>query len=50
MKFIIFAIVFVVLFPIVLFFILKPMLRDRKISSGIRNQDASLRNYLFKIS
>ena len=48
MEFIIFAIVFVALIPIVLFFILKPMFRERKISNGIRNQDALYANYLFK--
>ena len=50
MKFIIFAIVFVALIPIVLFLIFKPVLRERKISNGIRNQDAFSQNYLFKIN
>ena len=50
MKFIIFAIVFVALIPIALFLILKPMLRERKISNGIRNQDTLSQNYLFKIN
>ena len=50
MEFIIFAIVFVALLPIVLFFILKPMFRERKISNGIRNQDTLSQNYLFKIN
>ena len=50
MEFIIFAIVFVALIPIVLFFILKPALRERKISNGIRNQDVLSQNYLFKIN
>ena len=48
MEFIIFAIVFVALISIVLFFVLKPMFRERKISNGIRNQDALYANYLFK--
>jgi hypothetical protein len=50
MEFIIFAIVFVALIPIVLFFILKLMFRERKISNGIRNQDTLSQNYLFKIN
>ena len=48
MEFIIFTIFFVALIPIVLFFILKPMFRERKISNGIRNQDTLSQNYLFK--
>ena len=50
MEFIIFAIVFVALIPIALFFILKPMLREREISNGIRNQDVLSQNHLFKIN
>ena len=48
MGFIILAIVFVALVPIVLFFILSPMFKERKISNGIRNQDALSQNHLFK--
>lgn len=48
-EFIFFAIVFVALIPVVLFFILKPMFKERKISSGIRNQDTFSQDYLFKI-
>ena len=50
MEFIIFAIVFVALIPIVLFFILKPMFREHKISNGIRNQDTFSQEYLFKVN
>ena len=50
MEFIIFAIVFVALIPISLFLILKPMLRERKISNGIRNQDTFSQKYLFKVN
>ena len=50
MKFIILAIVFVTPISIALFLILKPMLRERKISNGIRNQDVLSQNYLFKIN
>ena len=50
MDFIVIAIVFVVLVPIVLFFVLKPMFRELKVSKGIRNQDVLSQNYLFKIN
>ena len=50
MESIILAMVLVALIPVVLFFILKPMFRERKISNGIRNQDAFSQNYLFKIN
>ncbi len=48
-EFIFFAIVFVALIPVALYVILKPMLKEQKVSSGIRNQDTFWQNYLFKI-
>ena len=50
MEFIIIATIFAVLIPITLFSILMPMFRERKISGGIRNQDALSQSYLFKIN
>ena len=50
MDFVYFALAFVVLIPIALYFILAPMFIERKISNGIRNQDAFSRIYLFKVN
>ena len=50
MEFIIFAIVFVALIPIELYFILAPMFREKKISNNVRNQDTFSQEYLFKVN
>ena len=50
MEFIIFAIVFVAFVPVVLFLILKPMFREKKISNNVRNQDTFSQEYLFKVN
>lgn len=49
MELVFLAMVFVALIPVVLYFILKPMIKEQKISSGIRNQDMFSQNYLFMI-
>ena len=50
MEFIFFALVMVILIPVVLYFILAPMLREEKISNNVRNQDTFSQEYLFKVN
>lgn len=50
MEFIFLAVAFLILIPVVLYFILFPKLREREISNGIRNQDEFSQNYLFKVN
>ena len=50
MRFIFYALAFVVLIPIVVIIILTPMLKERKISNGIKNQDTFSQIYLFKVN
>ena len=50
MDYIYFALALIVLISIVLYFILSPGFRERKITNGVRNQDAFSQNYLFKVN
>ena len=46
----IFVIVFVVIIPIALYFILKPMFKHNKLLNGIVNYDTFMRKYVFGIA
>ena len=50
MEFIFLALVIVILIPVVLYFILAPMFREKKISNNVRNQDTFSQEYLFKVN
>lgn len=50
MGFFYFALAFVILFLIIFFLSIFPMLRERKISKGVRNQDTFSQNHLFKVT
>ena len=50
MEFIIFALAFVILVPLVLYFILAPVFKEKRISNNVRNQDTFSREYLFKVN
>jgi hypothetical protein len=50
MGFIIFAIAYVIFVPVVLVVCLIPVMKERKLSNGIRNQDVFSQNYLFKVN
>ena len=50
MEFILFVLAFVILIPLVLYFVLAPMLREKRISNNVRNQDALSQEYLFKVN
>ena len=49
-KFYIFVIVFVVMIPIALYLILKPMFKHNKLSNGIVNYDTFMRKYVFSVA
>ena len=50
MEFIFLALAIVILIPVVLYFILAPMFREKKISNNVRNQDTFSQKYLFKVN
>lgn len=50
MDFLYFALAFIVLISIALYFIFAPVFRERKTTNSIRNQDALSQNYLFKVN
>ena len=46
----IFVIIFALMIPLVLFFILKPMLKHNKLLNGIVNYDTFMKKYVFSIT
>ena len=46
----IFVIIFALMIPLVLFFILKPMLKHNKLLNGIVNYDTYMEKYVFSIT
>ena len=46
----IFVIIFVVMIPIALYLILKPMFKRNKLSNGIVNYDTFMRKYVFSVA
>ena len=50
MGFILFVLAFVILIPLVLYLVLAPIFREKKISNNVRNQDALSQEYLFKVN
>ena len=46
----IFVIIFVVMIPIALYLILKPMFKHNKLSNGIVNYDTFMRKYVFSVA
>ena len=46
----IFVIIFVVMIPIALYLILKPMYKHNKLSNGIVNYDTFMRKYVFSVA
>ena len=50
MNFLYFSLAFIVLISVALCFILAPMLKERKIPNGARNQDPFSKIYLFKVN
>ena len=50
MEYIAFIIVFILLIPLVLFLILKPVIRDRKTRNNIMNSDTFSQHYCFELN
>ncbi len=50
MDFIFIAVPFVIFAPIILYMILKPIFRQRRISNGVINYNAFYQDYLFKVN